>query len=91
MNILGLNSGERGRQMCLQMFLLASHVIWGFINGLQGVIRSLNLSREGKQSEVSYFGKWMKNNCEGAWRGCPLSAAWMWMWLAEHPRCMKCD
>ena len=49
------------------MFLLASHVIWGFINGLQGVIRSLNLSGEGKQSEVSYFGKWMKNNCEGAW------------------------
>ena len=49
------------------MFLLASHVIWGFINGLQGVIRSLNLSGEGEQSEVSYFGKWMKNNCEGAW------------------------
>ena len=66
------------------MFLLASHVIWGFINGLQGVIRSLNLSGEGKPSEVSYFGKWMKNNCEGAWRGCPLSAAWMWMWLAER-------
>ena len=76
------------------MFLLASHVIWGFINGLQGVIRSLNLSGEGKPREVSYFGKWMKNNCEGArvspvWLQC--SDAWMWMWMAEHPRCMKCD
>ena len=32
------------------MFLLASHVIWGFINGLQGVIRSLNLSGEGNRA-----------------------------------------
>ena len=27
----------------------------------------MNLSGEGEPSEVSYFGKWMKNNCEGAW------------------------
>ena len=27
----------------------------------------IEFERGGEPSEVSYFGKWMKNNCEGAW------------------------